>query len=45
MAYQTFQQEYMQIPVITRLYTTACVFTTAAVVSIIYIKIHLKNNM
>lgn len=31
MAYQTFQQEYMQIPVITRLYTTACVFTTAAV--------------
>lgn len=31
MAYQTFQQEYLQIPVVTRLYTTACVFTTAAV--------------
>ena len=31
MAYQTFQQEYMQMPVVTRIYTTACVFTTAAV--------------
>lgn len=32
MAYQTFQQEYLQIPVVTRAYTTACVLTTAAVV-------------
>ena len=33
MAYQTFQQEYMQMPPITRAYTTACVLTTLAVVS------------
>jgi len=26
-------QEYMQIPTVTRAYTTACVLTTAAVVS------------
>lgn len=26
-------QEYMQIPAVTRAYTTACVLTTAAVVS------------
>ena len=32
MAYQTFQQEYMQMPPITRAYTTACVLTTVAVV-------------
>ncbi|KAF0038841.1 hypothetical protein F2P81_009325 [Scophthalmus maximus] len=32
MAYQTLQQEYLQIPVVTRAYTTACVLTTAAVV-------------
>lgn len=32
MAYQTLQQEYFQIPVVTRAYTTACVLTTAAVV-------------
>ncbi|KAI1903727.1 hypothetical protein AGOR_G00030200 [Albula goreensis] len=31
MAYQTFRQEYFQIPVVTRAYTTACVLTTAAV--------------
>lgn len=31
MAYQTFQQEYMQIPPITRAYSTACVLTTIAV--------------
>lgn len=31
MAYRTFQQEYLQIPIITRSYTTACVLTTAAV--------------
>ncbi|XP_002167929.1 derlin-2 [Hydra vulgaris] len=31
MAYQSFQQEYMQIPVVTRAYTTACVVTTVAV--------------
>lgn len=34
MAYQTFLQEYMQIPIVTRVYTTACVITTLAVVSI-----------
>ena len=33
MAYQSFQQEYMQMPPITRAYTTACVITTLAVVS------------
>ena len=32
MAAQTFQQEYMQMPPITRAYTTACVLTTIAVV-------------
>ena len=37
MAYQTFQQEYMQIPVVTRVYATACVLTTAAVVSLNFI--------
>lgn len=31
MAYQTFQQEYMQMPVVTRTYATACVVTTLAV--------------
>ncbi|CAG5121961.1 unnamed protein product [Candidula unifasciata] len=31
MAAQTFQQEYMQMPPITRAYTTACVLTTLAV--------------
>ncbi|XP_075192497.1 derlin-2 isoform X2 [Anomaloglossus baeobatrachus] len=31
MAYQTFRQEYMQIPPVTRAYTTACVLTTAVV--------------
>nr|XP_046180718.1 derlin-2-like isoform X2 [Oncorhynchus gorbuscha] len=31
MAYQTVQQEYLQIPFVTRAYTTACVLTTAAV--------------
>lgn len=34
MAYQTFVQEYLQMPIITRGYTTACVLTTLAVVSI-----------
>ena len=33
MAYQSFQAEYMQMPIVTRAYTTACVFTTLAVVS------------
>lgn len=33
MAYQTFRQEYMQMPLVTRAYTTACVITTIAVVS------------
>lgn len=31
MAYQTFRQEYMQMPPVTRAYTTACVITTIAV--------------
>lgn len=31
MAYQTFQQEYLQMPVVTRTYATACVVTTLAV--------------
>ncbi|XP_078523940.1 derlin-2-like [Lissotriton helveticus] len=31
MAYQGFAQEYMQIPAVTRAYTTACLLTTAAV--------------
>ncbi|XP_066291557.1 derlin-2-like [Branchiostoma lanceolatum] len=31
MAYQTFQQEYLQMPLITRAYTTASVLTTIAV--------------
>lgn len=31
MAYQTLLQEYMQIPPVTRAYTTACVVTTLAV--------------
>lgn len=38
MAFHTFLQEYMQIPIVTRVYTTACVITTLAVVRIyIYI--------
>lgn len=35
MALQTLVGEYMEIPIVTRLYTTACVLTTVAVVSII----------
>uniref|UniRef100_U5EW22 Derlin n=1 Tax=Corethrella appendiculata TaxID=1370023 RepID=U5EW22_9DIPT len=31
MAYQTFRQEYLQIPVVTRIYATACVVTTLTV--------------
>uniref|UniRef100_UPI00398EAF41 derlin-2-like isoform X2 n=1 Tax=Pristiophorus japonicus TaxID=55135 RepID=UPI00398EAF41 len=31
MAYQSVLQEYRQIPIVTRAYTTACVLTTAAV--------------
>ncbi|XP_031627267.1 derlin-2 [Contarinia nasturtii] len=31
MAYQTVLAEYMQIPIVTRIYTTACVITTIAV--------------
>ncbi|GBP23238.1 Derlin-2 [Eumeta japonica] len=31
MAYQTFLQEYLLIPPVTRVYTTACVITTLAV--------------
>lgn len=32
----TFQQEYMEMPPITRAYTTACVLTTIAVVGLIF---------
>uniref|UniRef100_A0A6M2DGW3 Derlin n=1 Tax=Xenopsylla cheopis TaxID=163159 RepID=A0A6M2DGW3_XENCH len=31
MAYQTFRQEYLNMPIVTRAYTTACVITTIAV--------------
>ncbi|XP_014218785.1 derlin-2 [Copidosoma floridanum] len=31
MAYQTFRQEYLHMPVVTRAYTTACIVTTLAV--------------
>lgn len=34
MAYQSLRDEYMRIPPVTRVYTTACVLTTLAVVSI-----------
>lgn len=34
MAAQTIQQEYMMMPPVTRAYTTACVITTFAVVSL-----------
>lgn len=37
MAYQTFQQEYMQMPVVTRTYATACVVTTLAVVRMYFL--------
>lgn len=33
MAYQSLRLEYLQIPPVSRAYTTACVLTTAAVVS------------
>lgn len=33
----TFQQEYMEMPPITRAYTTACVLTTIAVVGLSYL--------
>lgn len=29
---QQFRMEFMQIPVVTRVYTTACILTTVAVV-------------
>lgn len=32
MAFQSLRAEYMQIPPVTRVYTTACVLTTLAVV-------------
>ncbi|KAK0080868.1 hypothetical protein PV326_007956, partial [Microctonus aethiopoides] len=34
MAFRPLRQEYFQMPIITRAYTTACVLTTLAVVSI-----------
>lgn len=36
MAYEALWHEYMQMPVVTRAYTTACVITTLAVVSIFF---------
>ena len=33
MAYQSIQQEYMQIPPVTRTYTSFCLLTSALVVS------------
>lgn len=43
MAYQTFRQEYMQMPVVTRAYTTACVITTLAVVCVEFYRLILIN--
>lgn len=37
MALQTFRQEYLAIPIVTRIYTTACIFTSLAVVSSFFI--------
>uniref|UniRef100_A0A182KF94 Derlin n=1 Tax=Anopheles christyi TaxID=43041 RepID=A0A182KF94_9DIPT len=31
MAYQTIRQEYLQIPIVTRVYSTACIITTLSV--------------
>lgn len=45
MAYQTFLQEYMHVPVVTRVYTTACVITTIAVVSFIHLKFMEQINL
>lgn len=36
MAFRPLTQEYLQMPVVTRAYTTACVLTTLAVVRIVY---------
>lgn len=41
----TFQQEYMEMPPITRAYTTACVLTTIAVVSFYYLFFLLQQNL
>lgn len=38
MAYQSLRQEYLHMPVVTRAYTTACVITTLAVVSIFILR-------
>ncbi|PSN40624.1 Derlin-2 [Blattella germanica] len=43
MAYQTFRQEYMQMPVVTRAYTTACVITTLAVVRVMFFQLDLVS--
>lgn len=46
MAYQTLLQEYMLIPPVTRAYTTACVITTLAVVSILqFFNTNNNNNI
>lgn len=39
MALQTFLREYMQMPIVTRMYTTACVITTVAVVRILAMQV------
>lgn len=41
----TFQQEYMEMPPITRAYTTACVLTTIAVVGLSYLFFLLQQNL
>ena len=38
MAYQTFIQEYLQIPIVTRIYATACCITTFEVVRFLNIQ-------
>lgn len=44
MAYQTLRNEYLNTPPITRAYTTACVITTMAVVSILTIVIRICSS-
>lgn len=44
MAYQTLRNEYLNTPPITRVYTTACVVTTLAVVSTLIFLIECMTN-
>ena len=44
MAYQTLHQEYMQIPPVTRTYTSFCLLTSALVVSKLFYAIRICNN-